>query len=90
MPNKHGWPVKTPPMLPGAILPGKRIVAYYGNPRSKKMGALGEYPKDEMLRRLKVEVAKWEKADPSLPVSPPCTWSRWWPKGSRVRPASTA
>ncbi len=34
------------------------------------MGVLGEYPKDEMLRRLKVEVAKWEKADPSLPVQP--------------------
>ena len=68
--QRHGWPVKTPPILPGAILPGKRIVAYYGNPRSKKMGALGEYPKDEMLRRLKVEVAKWEKADPSLPVQP--------------------
>ncbi|MDO9533323.1 MAG: hypothetical protein Q7O12_14510 [Deltaproteobacteria bacterium] len=68
--KQHGWPVKTPPVLPGSILPGKRIVAYYGNPRSKKMGALGEYPKDEMLRRLKVEVAKWEKADPSLPVQP--------------------
>jgi 2-hydroxychromene-2-carboxylate isomerase len=68
--QKHGWPVKTPPVLPGAILPGKRIVAYYGNQRSTKMGALGEYPKDEMLRRLKVEVANWEKADPSLPVQP--------------------
>ena len=68
--KQHGWPVKTPPVLPGAILPGKRIVAYYGNPRSTKMGALGEYPKDEMLRRLKVEVANWEKADPSLPVQP--------------------
>ena len=68
--QRHGWPVKTPPVLPGSILPGKRIVAYYGNPRSTKMGALGEYPKDEMLRRLKVEVAKWEKADPSLPVQP--------------------
>ncbi len=34
------------------------------------MGALGEYPKDDMLRRLKGEVAKWEKADPSLPVQP--------------------
>jgi hypothetical protein len=45
-------------------------VAYYGNPLSKKMGALGEYPKEEMLRRLKAEVAKWEKADPSLPVQP--------------------
>ncbi len=68
--KQHGWPVKTPPILPGSILPGKRIVAYYGNQRSKKMGVLGEYPKDEMLRRLKVEVAKWEKADPSLPVQP--------------------
>ena len=68
--KQHGWPVKTPPILPGSILPGKRIVAYYGNPRSTKMGVLGEYPKDEMLRRLKVEVAKWEKADPSLPVQP--------------------
>jgi 2-hydroxychromene-2-carboxylate isomerase len=68
--QRHGWPVKTPPTLPGSILPGKRIVAYYGNPLSKKMGALGEYPKDEMLRRLKGEVAKWEAADPSLPVQP--------------------
>ena len=68
--KQHGWPVKTPPVLPGSILPSKRIVAYYGNPLSKKMGALGEFPKDEMLRRLKGEVAKWEKADPSLPVQP--------------------
>ncbi len=68
--KKCGWPVKLPPPLPGSILPQKRIVAYYGNPLSKKMGVLGEYPKDEMLRRLKVELAKWEKADPSLPVQP--------------------
>ncbi|MFZ5452771.1 MAG: hypothetical protein ACOZF2_13020 [Thermodesulfobacteriota bacterium] len=68
--KRCGWPVKCPSPLPGAILPHKRIVAYYGNPRSKKMGALGQYPKDEMLRRLKVEVTKWEKADPSLPVQP--------------------
>ncbi len=68
--KKCGWPVKNPPPLPGSILPQKRIVAYYGNPRSKRMGALGEYPKDEMLRRLKVEVDKWEKADPSMPVQP--------------------
>lgn len=68
--KKCGWPVATPPLLPGSILPQKRIVAYYGNPRSKKMGALGEYPKDEMLQRLKREVAKWEKVDPSVPVQP--------------------
>ena len=68
--KKCGWPVKYPPPLPGSILPQKRIVAYYGNPKSVKMGALGQYPKDEMLRRLKGEVTKWEKADPSLPVQP--------------------
>ena len=68
--QRCGWPVKAPPPLPGSILPEKRIVAYYGNPLSKRMGALGEYPKDEMLRRLKGEVAKWEAADPSLPVQP--------------------
>jgi hypothetical protein len=65
-----GWPVKCPPPLPGSILPGKRIVAYYGNPLSKKMGVLGEYPKAEMLRKLKGEAARWEKADPSHPVQP--------------------
>lgn len=68
--KRCGWPVQYPTPLPGSILPQKRIVAYYGNPKSKKMGALGEYPKDEMLRRLQVEVDKWEKADPSLPVQP--------------------
>jgi hypothetical protein len=68
--KRCGWPVKCPTPLPGSILPGKRIVAYYGNPLSKRMGALGEYPKDEMLRRLKREAARWEKADPKLPVQP--------------------
>jgi hypothetical protein len=65
-----GWPVSCLAPLPGAILPQKRIVAYYGNPLSKRMGALGEFQKDEMLRRLKVEVARWEAADPSVPVQP--------------------
>ncbi len=68
--KRCGWPVACPPPLPGSILPQKRIVAYYGNPLSKRMGALGEWQKDEMLRRLQGEVAKWEKADPSLPVQP--------------------
>jgi hypothetical protein len=65
-----GWPVKCPQLLPGSILPAKRIVAYYGNPYSKKMGALGEFPKEEMLLRLKGEVAKWQAADPATPVQP--------------------
>jgi hypothetical protein len=68
--KRCGWPVPAPAPLPGSILPQKRIVAYYGNPLSKRMGVLGQYPKDEMLRRLKMEVARWEKADPTLPVQP--------------------
>lgn len=68
--RRKGWPKKYPTPLSGSILPQKRIVAYYGNPLSKKMGVLGEFPKDEMIKRLKGEVAKWEKADPSMPVQP--------------------
>lgn len=65
-----GWPVTCAEPLPGAILPAKRIVAYYGNPLSKRMGALGEFEKDDMLRRLGEEVKRWEKADPTKPVQP--------------------
>ena len=64
------WPVKMPEPLPGAIFPKNRVVAYYGNPLSKKMGVLGEYPKDEMLRMLDREVVRWAKADPAHPVVP--------------------
>ena len=43
------WPVKPQPYpLKGAILPFKRIVAYYGNLYSKNMGILGEYPPKEL------------------------------------------
>ncbi|MDB4908993.1 MAG: hypothetical protein JWO05_3777 [Gemmatimonadetes bacterium] len=64
------WPVAGPAPLPGSLFPAKRVVAFYGNPLSKKMGALGEHPVDEMLRRLDVEVEKWRKADPETPVQP--------------------
>ena len=64
------WPVKTAPPLPGSVLPSRRIVAYYGNPLSKKMGILGELPPDQMLARLNREVAAWNKADPAHPVQP--------------------
>ncbi|UKT64344.1 hypothetical protein [Pedobacter mucosus] len=65
------WPVKNQPTpLAGAILPFKRIVVYYGNLHSKKMGALGEYAPTEMWKRLDAEVKHWEKADPTTPVQP--------------------
>lgn len=64
------WPVSGPAVLPGSILPAKRIVAYYGNPLSKRMGILGEIPSDQMLVRLDREVEAWNRADPSTPVVP--------------------
>lgn len=64
------WPAKMPYPLPGAVLPFNRIVAFYGNLYSKKMGILGEIPKNEMLNKLKGEVANWQAADSSIPVIP--------------------
>jgi hypothetical protein len=63
------WP-KGPTALTGALLPANRIVAYYGNPHSKKMGVIGEYPEQEMLGMLDKTVAMWKAADPSTPVIP--------------------
>ena len=64
------WPAKMPVPRVGAVLPFHRIIAFYGNLYSKKMGILGELPKKEMLAKLKGEVAHWQKADSSLPVIP--------------------
>lgn len=65
------WPVQNQPIpLEGAILPYKRVVAYYGNLYSKNMGVLGEYPPEEMWRRLHKEVDAWNAADPETPVVP--------------------
>lgn len=64
------WPVKGPDPRPGALLPHQRIVAFYGNPLSKRMGILGELPPEQMLRRLDEVVAAWAKADSSTPVVP--------------------
>jgi hypothetical protein len=65
------WPVKNAPLpLPGAILPFHRIVAYYGNLSSRKMGALGKWPKDTMIPNLLAEVRKWNDADSTIPAIP--------------------
>lgn len=64
------WPVKAPYPNAGAVIPFNRIVAFYGNFYSKKMGILGELPEDQMLAKLKTEVKKWESADTSTPVKP--------------------
>ena len=64
------WPVKGPTPAPGAIVPAKRIIAYYGNPLVKKMGILGELPPEQMLAKLEGELERWRKADPATPVQP--------------------
>lgn len=64
------WPVKTAYPLPGAILPFKTVIAYYGNLYSKQMGILGELPRKQMLEKLQGEMAKWKKADSTLELQP--------------------
>ena len=64
------WPHVTAYPLPGAVFPYHRVVAYYGNLYSKRMGVLGEYPKDTMFKMLLAECEKWKNADTALPVRP--------------------
>lgn len=54
----------------GALLPFSRVVTYYGNPLSKRMGILGELPVDQMLAGLEREADAWRKADPQTKVLP--------------------
>ena len=69
--NKHpGWPVKGLAPAEDALLPQKRVIAFYGNPLSKRMGILGEFPPDRMLAKLDTVVKEWEEADPETPVQP--------------------
>jgi hypothetical protein len=69
--TKRLWPAAGNPYpKAGAILPFKRIIAYYGNFYSKQMGVLGEYDAPTMLAKLRSEKARWEAADPSTPVVP--------------------
>jgi len=63
------WPA-VPAPIEGSPLPSHRIVAFYGNPLSKRMGVLGEYPPDEMLAKLDTAVNEWQRADPATPTQP--------------------
>lgn len=66
------WPVKNAPYpLAGAILPFYRPIAYYGNLYSNRMGALGKWPKAQMIPNLLDEVKKWNEADTVI-KSIPC------------------
>ncbi|HUX81145.1 MAG TPA: hypothetical protein VMV38_02400 [Candidatus Paceibacterota bacterium] len=64
------WPVHTVYPRADALLPFRRIVAYYGNFYSKQMGVLGEYPTDQILTMLASTTAMWTAVDPTTPAIP--------------------
>jgi len=64
------WPVKSGYPMAGAIFPFNRIIAFYGNLYSTRMGILGELPPAQMLKKLQEEVKKWQLADTTLKVIP--------------------
>jgi hypothetical protein len=64
------WPTKAVYPNVNAILPFKRIVAYYGNFYSTAMGVLGQYPTDQVLAKLASTTAMWAAADSKTPVLP--------------------
>jgi tetrahydromethanopterin S-methyltransferase subunit G len=68
--KEQKWYPQPPEFRDGSILPCNRIIVYYGNPASKRMGALGEFPRDEMLSRLRRQADQWSQADPGTPVIP--------------------
>jgi len=65
------WPVAgLPDPLPGSLIPANRIIAYYGTPRSTRMGILGRIPPDSMLPRLERTARLWAEADSTRSVMP--------------------
>ncbi len=71
-PRDPFWPdsVRGPAPRTGALLPSKRIVAFYGNPLSKRMGILGQIPPAQMFAKLEQTARLWEVADSTMPVQP--------------------
>jgi hypothetical protein len=67
---KRLWPVSASYPNAGAILPFKRIIAYYGNFYSTNMGVLGQYPEAQVVQMLASTSARWAAADPETPVLP--------------------
>jgi hypothetical protein len=64
------WPVTLPALLPGSLLPEHRIVAFYGNSKSTRMGILGQLPPREMLPKLERTATEWARAEPGRKVLP--------------------
>jgi hypothetical protein len=62
------WPASSSIPLEGAILPFKRVVAYYGNFYSKHMGILGSLSEEKLIKKLNSEIEVWNNADTLTPV----------------------
>jgi hypothetical protein len=63
-------PDSLPDVVPGSLFPGCRVVSYYGNPLSRRMGILGELPPKEMMERLERQAAAYRRADSTTVVIP--------------------
>jgi hypothetical protein len=50
------------------LLPGSRVLSFYGFPNNELMGILGEYEKNDLLAVLEEQAAEYEALDPSRPV----------------------
>ena len=71
-PRSPFWPdsVRGPTARAGAILPFKRVVAFYGNPLSTRMGILGQIPPAQMFAQLERQARAWADADSTVGVQP--------------------
>lgn len=58
----------SPTLTPDGLLPGHRILTFYGFPGDANMGILGEYDKETVLAQLREQAAAYEAADPTRPV----------------------
>lgn len=66
--NPEGLAIVATTSTSGAILPGHRLVVYYGNQLVPAMGVLGEGAPEQMLARLKQQADAFAEADPTTPV----------------------
>jgi hypothetical protein len=57
-----------PPVRP--FLDRHRVVAYYGNPLSARMGIVGEYEPAELIRRLRAQAAAYQPLSPDRTIVP--------------------
>jgi hypothetical protein len=67
-PSPQPSPTQTAPSSGNSVLPGSRVLSYYGHPSTGAMGILGEYSKEDLLVVLQEQAAAYEAADPNTPV----------------------